>query len=666
MVLVELSHVFNGFDGDKLSRQQDLASVGTSTQSTPSSSLPQPSSTPDFWLLRGAFDGVSTSLMVRSFQAHLFRFRRRIFHPMTKILSGPPNHLFQTLNGRSHLLPSAYTIFSVLEAVWQDSRCRRLCDSLGNAVHNAINPGWGFQCQSLLHHVMERVDGHSQSFLHHVEERVDGQKAHAVTKRDTGPAVMIDPHETDLVTLSEQVGTLQSANDNLKHQIQKLEAKGVRVQALLAETVKEKGHIESCLFDLEKLLRRYLGQRTMFINSIERYVTNWERQEQGRGATESDPQNTQGQSEEPLLTAYDAFKELSEWVDDDLGDLEPTITTFRASTMEVLEAKTTQLEAIKAALLPQVHTLRRKLFLSRKQIWTVAIVRAVGDEVAGKEPVPSLADFFPIEDGDATRLVCGPVADINASPSARSKCYRVDDLFIAESNRTIGAVILRMTYQAYWERDICFIADGQSGSGKSYTLFNGPDALAPSIAEDIFSFKRGSQQNSFTVSCTALEVYQDALTDLLPKKGSPRSADLGFESSKEGGTKVKGCCSESVRSAAELRDLLIRICQNRRVSATDENVVSSRGHLICTLTIQQPHLPRSRRTTCVVLVDLAGSERGGRSGPTSTSQKTETQYINESRSNLRRALLSVASKDKEVVNKDCTVRSPIDRLRLIR
>ena len=339
------------------------------------------------------------------------------------------------------------------------------------------------------------------------------------------------------------------------------------------------------------------------------------------------------------------------------------MATFRASTMEVLEAKTTQLEAIKAALLPQVHTLQRKLFLTKKQVWTVAIVRAVGDEVAGKEPVLLLADFFPIEDGDGTRLVCGPVADINASPSTRSKCYRVDDLFIAESNQTIGAVILRITYQAYWERDVCFIADGQSGSGKSFTLFNGPDALAPLIAEDIFSFKQG--QNSFTVLYTALEVYQDVLTDLLHNKQSPRSAALKIESSKEGGTTVKGYCSESVRSAAELRDLLIRICQNRRVSATDENAVSSCSHLICTLTIQQPDPPRSPRTTCAVLVDLAGSECGGRSGPTSTSQKTETQYINESRSDLCRALISVASKGKAVVNKDCTVRSPINRFRLI-
>ena len=97
---------------------------------------------------------------------------------------------------------------------------------------------------------------------------------------------MVEPHETDHVTLSKQVGTLQSANDDLQHLIQELEAKGVLLQNLLAATVKEKEHIESCLFDLEKLRQRYPGERKMLIDIIERYHTNMERQVQGRGATE--------------------------------------------------------------------------------------------------------------------------------------------------------------------------------------------------------------------------------------------------------------------------------------------------------------------------------------------------------------------------------------------
>ena len=86
----------------------------------------------------------------------------------------------------------------------------------------------------------------------------------------------------------------------------------------------------------------------------------------------------------------------------------------------------------------------------------------------------------------------------------------------------IEGILTTLISRALGKHDVCFIADGQSGSCKSYTLFNGPDALAPGIGKDILN-KEYCRYES-TVTCTALEVSQDGLKDLLCAEGSPATA----------------------------------------------------------------------------------------------------------------------------------------------
>lgn len=359
-----------------------------------------------------------------------------------------------------------------------------------------------------------------------------------------------------------------------------------------------------------------------------------------------------------LSTISDFLRAQDEAIKPRDGDSEPDLATCCASILAGVQAEKECLEDANYNLFLRVLIWRRTLFALRKRTWTVAIVRDVGDMMAGQEP-PPLTDFFSIEKGDDTHLVCRSVAGIPTSSSISFKSYVVDDVLIVQSNSTIEGILTTLIYRALGKHDVCFIAEGQSGSGKLNTLFNGPDALAPWIGKDILNkeYRYGS-----TVTCTAFEVSQDGLKDLLGAEGSPTTGHPQSQSPR--GKKSQALVnpqSELITSEAQLRHLLTQACQRRRVSATGANAVSSRGHMICTLTIELK-TPAGPESTRVVIVDLAGSERRQNESLTN-DEKAETKFINNSRTEVRRALICLAN--NEIPPKDSMVReTAIDRGRL--
>ena len=464
-----------------------------------------------------------------------------------------------------------------------------------------------------------------------------------VTERDPPPAATRRPHKTDHVTLTEQTRTLQWANDGLKKQLKELADESALVKDTLKDTLiecqrnKENGDFHRS--DLEKVIEIWLA------SNKERHARNVKLIDRGEEPTLQDDlvaSNFRLELESVLYGALDRDTNLRK----QYPNVRPSEPPPWAVIIPRVTAERNELYRTRKTLLVHVDRLRRALFASRRRPWTVAIIRALGDSFADQQPEPSaLTDFFLREKGDGIHLVCGAVAGIPASPSSTSsKGCVMDDVFIAESNANIGASLTQLACRAYWENNVCFIADGQSGSGKSYFLFNGPDALAPAIGKEIWNAER---RHESTVECTALEVYQDEARDLLCPKGSPQTGPLKFKF-RGGNQEVVGARSEPIESEEQLRTLFTQICRKRHVSATGENAVSSRGHMMCTLTIRS-----ASRETRVVIVDLAGSER--RHGESlEGDQRKENHDINKSRSNIRRALVSFASNTPP--NKDCAVR----------
>ncbi|KAA0033760.1 kinesin-like protein NACK2 [Cucumis melo var. makuwa] len=150
-------------------------------------------------------------------------------------------------------------------------------------------------------------------------------------------------------------------------------------------------------------------------------------------------------------------------------------------------------------------------------------------------------------------------------------------------------------------------AYGQTSSGKTYTM-NG--ILEYSVA-DIFDYIRRHEERAFIVKFSAIEIYNEAVRDLLSTDTSP----LRLLDDQERGTIVEKVTEETLRDWNHLREL-ISICEaQRRIGETSLNEKSSRSHQIIKLTIEssaREFLGKDNSTTLaasVSFIDLAGSER---------------------------------------------------------
>ncbi|XP_038888022.1 kinesin-like protein KIN-7E [Benincasa hispida] len=149
-------------------------------------------------------------------------------------------------------------------------------------------------------------------------------------------------------------------------------------------------------------------------------------------------------------------------------------------------------------------------------------------------------------------------------------------------------------------------AYGQTSSGKTYTM-NG--ILEYSVA-DIFDYIRRHEERAFIVKFSAIEIYNEAVRDLLSTDTSP----LRLLDDQEA-TIVEKVTEETLRDWNHLREL-ISICEaQRRIGETSLNEKSSRSHQIIKLTIEssaREFLGKDNSTTLaasVSFIDLAGSER---------------------------------------------------------
>ncbi|XXG66104.1 hypothetical protein AAC387_Pa05g3648 [Persea americana] len=150
-------------------------------------------------------------------------------------------------------------------------------------------------------------------------------------------------------------------------------------------------------------------------------------------------------------------------------------------------------------------------------------------------------------------------------------------------------------------------AYGQTSSGKTFTM----TGITEYTLEDIFDYIQKHEERAFVMKFSAIEIYNEAVRDLLSVDASP----LRLLDDPERGTTVERLTEESVRDWAHLKQLL-SICEaQRQIGETCLNETSSRSHQILRLTIEsssREFLGRensSTLTASVNFVDLAGSER---------------------------------------------------------
>lgn len=122
-------------------------------------------------------------------------------------------------------------------------------------------------------------------------------------------------------------------------------------------------------------------------------------------------------------------------------------------------------------------------------------------------------------------------------------------------------------------------AYGQTASGKTHTLSGSPSepGIIPLSIRDLFAQIRSEPEREFLLRASYLELYNEALLDLLSADGKELSLSEG---KKKGEVVVNGLTECAVRTEEDVRRLLSVGEDNRKVGRTDWNARSSRSHVV--------------------------------------------------------------------------------------
>ncbi|KAK6939392.1 Kinesin motor domain, partial [Dillenia turbinata] len=170
-------------------------------------------------------------------------------------------------------------------------------------------------------------------------------------------------------------------------------------------------------------------------------------------------------------------------------------------------------------------------------------------------------------------------------------------------------------------------AYGQTSSGKTYTM----RGITDCAVTDIYQYMERHKEREFSLKFSAMEIYNEAVRDLLSGDGPP----LRLLDDPERGTVVEGLVEETLRDWYHLKELL-SVCEaQRQIGETSLNETSSRSHQIIRLTVEscpREFLGVENPSTLVAtlnFIDLAGSERASQS-LSAGSRLKEGCHINRS------------------------------------
>lgn len=220
-----------------------------------------------------------------------------------------------------------------------------------------------------------------------------------------------------------------------------------------------------------------------------------------------------------------------------------------------------------------------------------------------------------------------------------------------------------------------------SGSGKTYTMEGGQgidrgisfrtiekvfnllnyrvikqDALIRKM-QDAQKNGNGSPEDiegkfTFEIKVGMLEIYNDAIYDLLQKKSkTAKRQALEIKRNKEGHIEVEGLTKENVTSVKDVIKMLKKGNENRSTASTNMNEHSSRSHMVLTVDVVSGVQGEEPTSGTLYLVDLAGSERVRKSNVEGDNLK-EAAQINKSLSALGNVMEALDRKASHVPYRD--------------
>uniref|UniRef100_A0A7S3ZCK1 Kinesin motor domain-containing protein n=1 Tax=Lotharella globosa TaxID=91324 RepID=A0A7S3ZCK1_9EUKA len=230
------------------------------------------------------------------------------------------------------------------------------------------------------------------------------------------------------------------------------------------------------------------------------------------------------------------------------------------------------------------------------------------------------------------------------------KQFSFDEVFGPTSPQDLvyenTANLIQSAYDGY---NVCIFAYGQTGTGKTYTMYGEPSnpGIAPRAIETLYAcVKNGSHMYDSTITCYMVELYKSALQDLL--NTSSKKTKLKITKNAQGTVEVQGCVIKAAPDAKSLMKILDDGNKKRVTSSTNMNAGSSRSHLILSIIINNVNRRTGVSTSGKLsLVDLAGCERASKTGA-NAQQLKEAQSINQSLSALGNVIAALSTGSKHV------------------
>ena len=220
-----------------------------------------------------------------------------------------------------------------------------------------------------------------------------------------------------------------------------------------------------------------------------------------------------------------------------------------------------------------------------------------------------------------------------------TKTFDFERIFGQEdTNGTVFDEISDLVQSATQGKKVTLFAYGQTGSGKTHTMLGSDEdpGIIPQTIDMMFDVANESPDYRYTVAMSIIEVYQDAVHDLL----------IEPEHGKKARVRLSEAAWAETESAAAASAILSQASQYRTVAATNANDQSSRSHLIISFQITKEHLAGNRAGQVAKgtlnLVDLAGSERTAAAGATGT-QMREGVSINSDLMNLNLVITALGN-----------------------
>ncbi|XP_059085129.1 kinesin-like protein unc-104 isoform X3 [Tigriopus californicus] len=218
----------------------------------------------------------------------------------------------------------------------------------------------------------------------------------------------------------------------------------------------------------------------------------------------------------------------------------------------------------------------------------------------------------------------------------------------------LGEEMLDHAFEGY---NVCIIAYGQTGAGKSYTMMGKQDAdegIIPRLCKDLFMKinRDDCLDTKYSVEVSYMEIYCERVRDLLNpnNKGNLRVREHPLL-----GPYVEDLSKLAVTSYPDIHELMEEGNKARTVAATNMNETSSRSHAVFTIIFTQHKHDEASGLTAekvskISLVDLAGSERAESTGAKGTRLK-EGANINKSLTTLGKVISALAESASSGVKK---------------